>query len=573
MMVPAARAAMTGAAGGRLDRSWYYGKNQGGWTVVMDSKRPEKSRSVIYVPLVIAAGALAAAVWAPPVAHSATGQSDADLKTNVKSFATAYALIEENFADSIAPEKAIYQGAIPGMLRTLDPHSNFLDPEEYRQLQQNQRGQYYGVGMEVTMDGPHVVVMQAYPDSPAAKAGLRRGDTIVMVDDHNVESEDSGGVADRLKGPRGTLVKVGVKRYGSSQIFSAMVTRGEINPSVVDAFWVRPGIAYLNIKTFEAQSASRDMEDDLKRLGEDNINGLILDLRENRGGLLNEAVSVAGHFLRKDQTVVSHRGRSEPEQVFRAKIGNHGHQYPVVVLVDRNTASASEIVAGALQDHDRAWVMGENTFGKGLVQAQFPLSEDAALLLTIARYYTPSGRLIQRDYEHRSFFDYYYHNRQDDTPNANDVKMTDSGRTVYGGGGIMPDEKFPAQMMNVFERRVEYPVTGGRDEFYHFGSVYFGAATPALPADWSPDDALVARFRDFLHKQGVEFTDAEFAENHQWVEEHLKEEMYTRAFDKRTADRLGISNDPEVQRAVDSLPRAHALLEQVKRAMARRTTG
>jgi carboxyl-terminal processing protease len=341
----------------------------------------------------------------------------------------------------------------------------------------------------------------------------------------------------------------------------------------VDAFWVRPGIAYVTIKTFEAQSANRDMEDDLRRLGEDSINGLILDLRENRGGLLNEAVSVAGHFLRKDQTVVSHRGRSEPEQVFRAKVGNHGRQYPVVVLVDRNTASASEIVAGALQDHDRAWVIGENTFGKGLVQAQFPLSEDAALLLTIARYYTPSGRLIQRDYSHRSFFDYYYHNRQDDSPNSNDVKMTDSGRTVYGGGGISPDEKFPAQMMNAFERHVQYPSSGGRDEFYHFGSVYFGAATPTLPAGWSPDDGLIERFRGFIRKQGVEFSDAEFNESRGWVEEHLKEELYTRAFDKRTADRLAMSNDPEVRQAVDSLPRAHALLEQVKRAMARRTTG
>ncbi|HTQ52908.1 MAG TPA: S41 family peptidase [Bryobacteraceae bacterium] len=539
----------------------------------MDSDRHNKGRSVVFVPAVIVAGALAAGLWAPGVAHSASGPSEGDLKANVKSFATAYAVIEENFADAIAPEKAIYQGAIPGMLRTLDPHSNFLDPEEYRLLQQNQRGQYYGVGMEVTMDGPHVVVMQAYPDSPAARAGLRRGDTIVQVDDHNVDGEDSGAVADRLKGPRGTQVKVGVRRYGTSQIYSAMVTRGEISPTVVDAFWVHPGIAYVHITTFENQSAHRDMEEDLRRMGEDNINGMILDLRENRGGLVNEAVAVAGYFLRKDQTVVSHRGRSEPEQVFRAKVGNHGRQYPMVVLVDRNTASASEIVAGALQDHDRAWVMGENTFGKGLVQAQFPLSEDAALLLTIARYYTPSGRLIQRDYSHRSFFDYYYHNRQDDSPNANDVKMTDSGRTVYGGGGITPDEKFPTQLMNAFERHVEYPPSGGGSEFYHFGSVYFGAAKPALPSGWSPDNSVVERFRAYLRKQGEEFTDAEFNQNRTWVEERLREEMTARAFDQRTADRLRWTSDPEIQQAVDSLPRAHALLEQVKRAMARRTTG
>ncbi|HXM45301.1 MAG TPA: S41 family peptidase [Bryobacteraceae bacterium] len=539
--------------------------------MITDSNTPKKTRSAVYVPLAILLGGLLTGLWGPGVARTATGQSEGDLRGNVKSFASAYALIEENFADTIAPDKAIYQGAIPGMLRTLDPHSNFLDPEEYRALQQNQRGQYYGVGMEVMMDGPHVSVVQAFPDSPASRAGLRRGDVIAAVDDHDVEGEDSGAVADRLKGPRGTLVKVGVRRYGATKNVSYMVTRGEISPSVVDAFWVRPGIAYVNIKTFEAQSAGRDMEDDLGRLGEDNINGLILDLRENRGGLLNGSVEVAGHFLRKDQTVVSHRGRSEPEQVFRAKTGNHGRQYPVVVLVNRNTASASEIVAGALQDHDRAWVMGENTFGKGLVQAQFPLSEDAALLLTIARYYTPSGRLIQRDYSHRSFFDYYYHNRQEDSQNSNDVKMTDGGRTVYGGGGITPDEKYPPQPLNVFQRRVApFPLPG---EFFHFGSVYFGADMPHLPQGWSPDDALVARFRDYLRQRGMIFTDQEFDQNRAWVEEGLKCEFYSRAFDKRSADRLGWANDPEVRQAVESLPRAHALLEQVKRAMMRRTAG
>jgi len=536
----------------------------------VDSNRPKKIRSLIFVPLMILLGGLLAGLWGPDVARTATGQSEGDLRGNVKSFASAYALIEENFADAIAPDKAIYQGAIPGMLATLDPHSNFLDPEEYRQLQEKQRGQYYGVGMEVMMDGPHVAVVQAFPDSPAGRAGLRRGDVIAAVDGHDVEGENSAAVADRLKGPRGTLVKVGVRRYGAPKTISFMVTRGEISPSVVDAFWVRPGIACVTIQTFEAQSASRDMEEDLRRLGEDNVNGLILDLRENRGGLVTEAVEVAGHFLRKDQTVVSHRGRSEPEQVFRAKTGNHGRQYPVVVLVDRNTASASEIVAGALQDHDRAWVMGENTFGKGLVQAQFPLSEDAMLLLTIARYYTPSGRLIQRDYSHRSFFDYYYHNRQEDAQNSNDVKMTDSGRTVYGGGGITPDEKFPPQPLNAFQRRVAFPWPG---EFFHFGSVYFGAEQPHLPQGWSPDDAVVQRFFDYLRQQGLIFTDAEIAQNRAWVEERIKSEFYARAFDKRSADHLDSANDTEVRQAVDSLPRAHALLEQVKRAMMRRTAG
>jgi len=536
----------------------------------MQSDRPKRARVAAWAPLVIVLSSFVGGLCGPNVAHTASAPADSDLRGSVRIFTSAYALIADNFAEAIAPEKVIYQGAIPGMLRTLDPHSNFLDPEEYQQLQQSQRGQYYGVGMEVMMDGPHVAVVQAFPDSPAAHAGLRRGDVIVAVDDENVEGLDSGVVADKLKGPRGTLVKVGVRRQGASKPISVNVTRGEISPSVVDAFWVRPGIAYVNIKTFEAQSVSRDMEEDLRRLGEDSITGLILDLRLNRGGLVNEAVEVAGYFLRKDQTVVSHRGRSEPEQVFRAKTGNHGRQYPVVVLVDRNTASASEIVAGALQDHDRAWVLGENTFGKGLVQAQFPLSEEAALLLTIARYYTPSGRLIQRDYTHRSFYDYYYHNRDEDSQNSNDVKMTDSGRTVYGGGGITPDEKFPVQRLNAFQRMVLSPYPGA---FYHFGSVYFGAETPRLPQGWSPDNEVLDRFRDYLRQEGGEFTDADFSDNRGWIEEQLKRELYTRAFDKRSGDRLAVTVDPEVRQAIDSMSRAHALLEQVKRAMVRRAAG
>ena len=330
------------------------------------SNKPKKTRSAAFVPLVIAFGGWMAGLWGPGIAHTATGQSEGDLRGNVKSFASAYALIEENFADTIAPEKAIYQGAIPGMLRTLDPHSNFLDPEEYRLLQQNQRGQYYGVGMEVMMDGPHVSVVQAFPDSPAARAGLRRGDVIVAVDDHNVEGEDSGAVADRLKGPRGTQVKVGVRRYGAPQ---DGFLHGHARRDLAQRGGRLLGAAGHRLRQHQDLRERRAPAAIWKKTcgawARTIVNGLILDLRENRGGLLNEAVAVAGHFLRKDQTVVSHRGRSEPEQVFRAKTGNHGRQYPVVVLVDRNTASASEIVAGALQDHDRAWVMGESTFGKG----------------------------------------------------------------------------------------------------------------------------------------------------------------------------------------------------------------
>ena len=385
--------------------------------------------------LTIAACAVLGGLYGPAV-RAGGADTENQLSDGVRKFAQLFAAVEDNFAVRPDADRTIYEGAIPGMLRTLDPHSNFLDPAEYRLMQQNQRGQYYGVGMEVTMDGPKVIVMQPFPGSPAQQAGLRRGDVIAGVDDKDTKGMDSAAVADLLKGPRGTRVKVTVRREGAAEPVSMMVTRGEISPSTVDAFRLKSNVAYLRIGTFEAQSVARDVEEGLRKLGEKEIAGLLIDLRGNRGGLVTEAVSVAGRFLQPGQTVVSHHGRSEKEQVFRAKAGSTAPQYPIVVLVDRGSASAAEIVAGALQDHDRAWVLGESTFGKGLVQAQFPLSEGAALLLTIARYYTPSGRLIQRDYAHRSFFDYYYGGGE--TKDLQDVKMTDSGRTVSEAAASRP---------------------------------------------------------------------------------------------------------------------------------------
>ena len=306
----------------------------------------------------------------------------------------------------------------------------------------------------------------------------------------------------------------------------------------------------------------------MHKLGEQNVTGMILDLRGNPGGLVNEAVAVAGRFLRDGQIVVSHRGRAEQEQVFRAKANALAQKYPIVVLVDSRSASAAEIVSGALQDHDRAWILGDTTFGKGLVQAQFPLSEGAALLLTIAHYYTPSGRLIQRDYSHESFFDYYYA-KHDGVQNTQDIKTTDSGRKVYGGGGITPDEKYASPALQ------HVPAARGQlchrqNAFFHFGNVYFGADKPVLPAGWQPDDDTLDRFKTFLKTAGITFTDDEFDANHDWISDQIRYELYFRAFGSKAANRAQWSNDPEIKKGIESLPRAQSLLQQVQRVLAQR---
>jgi len=521
-------------------------------------------RKVALIAIVAAGSAGVALVYTPPAHVLAAAAADEDLSKEMRAMSDAYTLIEQNFADPVSSERVFYEGAIPGMLRTLDPHSNFLDPNEFRDMQRRQRAQYFGVGMEITVDEGRVTVNRPFPDSPAWNAGLRRGDVIVAVDGHSTEGMDTGDVANMLRGPRATKVSVTVRRQDGKTPVTLSVTRDAIQTSYVDGFWVKPGIAYLSISTFESENISQDMENVLQTLGESSINGLVIDLRGNPGGLLNEAVSVAGHFLRNGQTVVSHRGRAEEEQVFRAKAKPLGQNYPIVVLVDRRSASASEIVSGALQDHDRAWLIGEATFGKGLVQGQFPLSEGAALLLTIAHYYTPSGRLIQRDYSHRSFFDYYYAGRND-APNMQDVKSTDSGRKVYGGGGITPDEKYDPPKANLFERRM---LASGA--FFHFGSEYFSDRMPILPANWMPDSDTLDRFRAFLKEQHVPFDDADFTANHQWVSDQLRWELYSRALGRKLADRAAIESDPEVGQAIDSMPKAQALFKQVQRVLARR---
>jgi carboxyl-terminal processing protease len=331
---------------------------------------------------------------------------------------------------------------------------------------------------------------------------------------------------------------------------------------VQDAFWIKPGYAYLKILVF-GETTGREMEDNLKRLGESGIKGLVLDLRENPGGLLNQGVAVADHFLAKNALIVSHRGRSAPEKAYVAEHGNHGREYPMVVLVNRFSASAAEIVSGALQDHDRALILGETTFGKGLVQTVYPLSDNTGLALTWAHFYTPSGRLIQRDYSGKSFYEYYFH-RDENARNPVDVKMTEGGRTVYGGGGITPDEKYETPKLDRFQVELL------RNGLFDFTRSYFGSHPASLAKGWMPDEPLLAELKSYLKSHGTVFTEAAFARHHDWIKRYLAKEMYTTAFNVDESDAMFARTDPEVETAVEMMPKASALLETAKRIVAQR---
>lgn len=524
-------------------------------------------RSLLFVPLFILACSILGGIFGPGLegVSAATSSPEEDLKTSIRSFTKVYDLVEGNFAEPVTADKAIYKGAIPGMLRTLDPHSNFFDPKDFQGLRDDQRGHYFGVGMTVGPRSGKTIVIAPFGGSPAYKAGIRPGDVILEVNDKRTDNLTTSEIADLLKGPRGTHVQVVIGREGVDKPITFNIVRDEIpRYSVQNAFMVKPGIAYVDITQFN-ENTSKELEDALKKLGESSIQGLVLDLRENPGGILQEGVAVAGHFLRRGEVVVSHRGRASENKPYIARGSSSGQNYPIVVLVNRYSASAAEIVAGALQDHDRAWILGEPTFGKGLVQTVYPLPENTGLALTTAHYYTPSGRLIQRDYSNISFLDYYYGKRTE-TKNMQDVKSTDSGRTVYGGGGITPDEKYSPPKYVKFQTELLRRFT-----FFNFAAKWFGSrAESKLPKSWEPDNNVLNDFHDFLLKQNVPFTEAEWAENHTWIKEQLKKEFYITGFSFEESQRVAIEDDPMVKKAIEAIPEAKALLDKSKKLIVQR---
>lgn len=497
---------------------------------------------------------------------AARAAGDDSVDRSVKAFTSIYDVVERNFADQVSPATALYKGAIPGMLHTLDPHSNFLDTREYAEQRERQRAQYFGVGINVIERSGNTQVLWPFEGSPAARAGLRAGDVIAAINGAPAYGLNTTQVANLLRGPRGTKVEVTVARGGSNHVLTFTLNRDAIARSCVpQAFWLKPGIAYVGVSEFSCETTSRDFEDKLKQLGEDKIEGLVLDLRNNPGGLVTDGVEVAGHFLRKNDLVVSDRGRAQPNQNFLAKGSAYGMRYPIVLLVNKSSASAAEIVTGALQDHDRAWILGENTFGKGLVQQPYPLGDQTALLLTIAHYYTPSGRLIQRDYSKISILDYRLQTNSGGK-NPDDVKMTDSGRTVYGGGGISPDEKYETPKLNRLQRELTRSFT-----LFDFAAQFFAQrADTKLPMGWEPDEELMSQFHDFMAKHGPTFTESDFNANRAWIKQQLKREVYITGFSYEQSQKIALEQDPEIARAIESMPKAVSLFEAARKLIVQR---
>ena len=524
-------------------------------------------RGLVLVVAVIVISAVLGGIYGPNV--GATTSSAEDESTALRQFTNVLDVVQANYAEPIDVDKAVYQGAIPGMLRVLDPHSNFFDARQFALLREDQRGRYYGVGMIVAPKENRTVVMQPYVGAPAFKAGIRPGDVIMKVDEKSTDGLSTTEVADLLKGPKGTVVKITMAREGFPQPLVFTVTRDEIPRHSVDiAFMLKPGIGYIRLSGFN-ETTDHELADALNELHASTLDGLILDMRGNPGGLLNEAVAVGDMFLDKNQLIVSHHGRSSPERRYFALRGNQGMTTPLVILVNNNSASATEIVSGAVQDHDRGLIVGETTFGKGLVQTVQPLSENTGLALTTARYYTPSGRLIQRDYKSVSLYEYHYERKVPDHPT--EIKLTDSGRQVTGGGGITPDIVVSAPKLDKFEQElfradVFYPAEAGVGGFTRF---YLGTR-PTITHEFNVDDEVMHQFRNYLTTKNVRFSEAEIAENQDWIRRKIKQEVFMSTFGMQEGFKVLLEADPQVQKAVEAVPQARALYQNARKIVAQR---
>jgi carboxyl-terminal processing protease len=487
-------------------------------------------------------------------------------------FTAALATVEDQYVEPVAADELLY-GSIDGMLRTLDPHSNLLDPRAFTQMRERQEGRYFGIGITIVAVNGDVTVTSLFEGSPAYRSGIRRGDVIAKVGEESARGWSTEDVVRRVKGPRGTTVDISIRRPGVSDLIDLTVERDEINITTVrTAFLLAPGTGYVRLQDF-SETTDRELGDALARLRGQGMARLILDLRDNGGGPLDQAIAVANRFLKQGQMIVYTRGRVDNmDEDFRAPVAGDYTDVPLIVMVNRNSASASEIVAGAMQDQDRALVLGEATFGKALVQSVYRVSNGAGLLLTTGRYYTPSGRLIQRPWD-GSFDEYLNYSLKDQNGararDAAELKYTAGGRKVYGGGGIEPDH-FVVGPVEGFNPRRFTRLLYGRGAFISFAERFTkqgdrrpGAASAALHTvapGWQVSDAMVDEFKAFVAGERVRVDEAAFQADRAFIKAMIHFEVDNDLFGVEEARRNLTRVDPQTQSALGYFTEARELL-------------
>ncbi len=502
-----------------------------------------------------------------------------------KDISEALSVIQTNYAGAKSINyNDLFKTSIDSMLHTLDPHSNYFDAKEFEQFRTDQSSRYYGIGAtigDLSDESGKVIatyIKATFDGAPANLAGLRYGDKIVEVNGTSMLGKPFSEVRTFLRGPRGTPAKIVVERLGTGKRETVEIVRDAVSqPSISEAYMIRPGVGYLNMNGGFNQTTFKEFAAAMRALKAQGMTQVVIDLRNNGGGLVREAYNVANTFLNDGQTVFTQKGRIDGANFpYRAE-NPAPDRSPVVILVNRNTASASEILAGAMQDHDRALIVGENTFGKGLVQNPFQLEYGSMLLLTIAKYETPSGRLIQRDYSNGDLYNYYTEGGSFRDEKAEDPKptgpqsKTDTGRAVFSGGGINPDVAIKPQTIPAergrFQVKLTNPVFAFAMDVVTGKVAGFGTYKIEKPITFDydlkkTDFPVTAPLFEAFKKYAVEkykFTPASIDHEREFVERILRTELVTAAFGSQTSNQVFNDYDDQLLKAIDLLPQAKQL--------------
>ena len=545
-----------------------------------------------FLILGVVLGLVISAAVMRPLAASQTNSDDraAELKLRTQ-FVEAVEIIRDNYLEAVEYD-VLTKAGIQGMLRNLDPHSSFYDKKAFDDLRNDQRSQYFGIGSVITMRDGHVYIIEPFRDTPSTRAGLRFGDQIVGIDGQNTENWDQNQVTKKLRGEQGTKVNVAVKRSGIADPVTVTIERDAIaQMTITGTYMIRPGIGYIAMPRGFHSTTNDELTAAIGTLKDQGATSMVLDLRDNPGGFLDQALKVSDKFLHRGQTIttVRYRDGSVMSRDLQAETGAPDSS-PLVVLIDKNSASASEIVAGAIQDHDRGLIVGESSFGKGLVQTIIPLNGGYGLTLTTARYYTPSGRLIQRDYSNNSAYDYFYKRAGietvDETKKNSKQWLTDLRRPVFGGGGINPDVKVKdtkiddVRLLNQTQLMLLSPVflfardlVGGQIE----GAQNFKLNGPPSfdrklgVNEYTVTEPMMKVFRDqtaaYLKKHPeINLAPAAVEEQMTWARNRIRYEVMLAAYGADKAQQAMNDIDAQLQKAVLELPNAAALAEKARRA-------
>jgi carboxyl-terminal processing protease len=508
---------------------------------------------------------------------SALGADD-KMSDQYRTFTAALSAVESSYVSKIESDRVVY-GAVRGMLGTLDPHSSFFDPREYASMRERQEGRYYGLGITIQSVDGAITAASVFEGSPAYRKGIRRGDVMTRIAGEDAKGWTTEQAMRKLRGPKGTTVQLEVKRLGYEQAIPLDVTRDEVQILTVPAyFMIDQTTGYIRQQDF-GENTDREVKQALRELSKKGMRRLLYDVRGNPGGPLDQAIKVANEFLPKGSMIVYTRGRaSNSDQDYRARDDGEWTDVPIVLLASRSSASASEILTGALQDHDRAYIVGETTFGKALVQSVYRISGGAGLALTTAHYYTPSGRLIQRPWDET--FDEYltYTQREQDTNKAHspaDLKRTDSGRPVYSGGGIEPD-RYLAGPIEGFSPTPFGRMLYGRQVFQKYAQRFTAEGDDrvsqrstgrrVVSAEFQVDDSMVAELRAQLVEDKVKIDEEAFTKDASFIKAMIRFAIDDADFGLSTARRHLITVDPQAQLAIGLFGEAQRLTELKKTA-------